>query len=150
MDRYFAKLETGKAVRRYNWSITTSPDLYLAGGNHLYAGGKTTADTGADKSISDETAGELDASIEAQKKNVKIENCRLRSERQTLHRLPKTGAIVFAFKTYQYRLEDVKAEGNGPALAEAIAGVKQGNVPDMNYYKRAVVWGEPVREYLLS
>lgn len=150
MDRYFAKLETGKAVRRYNWSITTSPDLYLAGGNHLYASGKTTADSGADHSLSEATSERLQASIEEQKRKVRIENCRLRSERQTLHRLPKTGAIVFAFKTYQYKLEDVKAEGNGPALAEAIAGITRGNVPDMQYYKRGVVWGEPVREYLLS
>ena len=150
MDRYFAKLEAGKAVRRYNWSITTSPDLYLASGNHLYASGKTTAESGAEQLPSEKTSEDSQQGIEEQKRNVKIEDCRLRSERQTLHRLPKTGAIVFAFKTYQYRLEDIKAEGNGPALAEAIAGIKHGNVPEMQYYKRGVVWGEPVREYLLS
>ena len=122
----------------------------------MYADGKTTAESGAEQPLSrsdmtsDSSSVELEESIAKQKKDVKIEDCRLRSERQTVHRMPKTGAIVFAFKTYQYRLEDVKAEGNGPALADAIDGLKLGNVPDMQYYKRGVVWGEPVQEYLRS
>ena len=98
----------------------------------------------------DVNAPDLDDNIEQQKKDVVIENCRLRCERQTLHRLPKTKALVFMFKTYQYKLEDVKAEGSGEALAEAIPGLEQGNVPDMAFYKRGVVWGEKVAEYLRS
>jgi hypothetical protein len=75
---------------------------------------------------------------------------RLRCERQVLHRLPKTKALLFSVKTYLYRLEDVKAEGSANALIQAIDGIRAGSVPDFYYYKRAVVWGEPVKEYLRS
>lgn len=40
MDRFFAKLEVGKYVRRVNWSITTGTELYAAGDdtNHAHEG----------------------------------------------------------------------------------------------------------------
>ena len=164
MDRFFAKMETGKAVRRVNWSLTTNTKLFSLGGNHLYSGGVTHsgADTEAiDSKTSNPTQGEnaktLDVSasdlvnaIEEQKKDVNLDDCRLRCERQTLHRLPKTKALVFGFKTYQYTLDEVKAAGDGPALAAAAEGLSQGSVPDMAFYKRAVVWGDKVTEYLRS
>jgi len=34
MDRFFAKMECGRAVRRVNWSVTTNDLLYSQGGNH--------------------------------------------------------------------------------------------------------------------
>ena len=155
MDRFFAKMELGKAVRRVNWSITTNTLLYSQGGNHLYADEeKSKADSESAPSepnsstenakTLDVNTPDIDESIEQQKKEVVIENCRLRCERQTLHRLPKTKALVFMFKTYQYKLDDVKAEGSGPDLAEAIPGLAQGSVPDMAFYKRGVVWGDKV------
>jgi hypothetical protein len=33
-------------------------------------------------------------------------------------------------------------------LAEATEGFKKGSVPEMDTYKRAVVWGDLVREFL--
>lgn len=74
----------------------------------------------------------------------------MRSELQTLSRLPKTGAILFSFKTHLYTLEEVKAEGLGPQLADAIDGLKLGNAPGMWTYKGAVRWGKKVKEYLRS
>lgn len=74
----------------------------------------------------------------------------LRTERQTLHRLPKSKAIVFAFKTYLDSLRDIKLEGLGDDLAEAIDGMKTGNVPGMAAYKRQPVWGEAAKEFLRS
>jgi hypothetical protein len=47
-----------------------------------------------------------------------------------------------------YPLKDIKDEGYGEELAQAIDGLKEGNVPAMHYYKRGVVWGEAVKEYL--
>ncbi|KAK3708680.1 hypothetical protein LTR37_011402 [Vermiconidia calcicola] len=162
MDKFFAKLELGKAVRRVNWSITTNDLLYSQGGNHLYSGGKMDSGVSAETSSSSKPVGggnaktldvdapDVEQKIEQQKKDVVVENCRLRCERQTLHRLPNTKALVFMFKTYQYKLEDLKAEGSGPELAEAIPGLGQGSVPDMAFYKRGVVWGDKVVEYLRS
>ena len=158
MDRFFAKLECGKAVRRCNWSVTTNDKLYSQGGNHMYEDGSTHAADPGDGPVKgagnaktlDTGAANLDEVIAEQKKDVRIEECRLRCERQTLHRLPKTKALVFMFKTYQYKLADVKAEGDGEALAEAIPGLREGSVPDMAFYKRQVVWGDKVVEYLRS
>lgn len=135
MDRFFAKLECGKAVKRSNWAITTDDALFKEDGNHFHDS----------SSSSDEVKG-----IEQQRQEVVIENCRLRSERQTLFRLPSTKAIVFSFKTYQYHLADAKEEGYAEALAEAIEGLQTGNVPEMNHYKRGTVWAEPVLGFLRS
>lgn len=71
-------------------------------------------------------------------------------ELQTLSRLPLTRAIVFSFKTHLYTPEEIKAEGLGPQLAEAIDGLRDGNAPGMWTYKGAVRWGKAVKEYLRS
>ncbi|GLA64909.1 hypothetical protein AtubIFM54640_006643 [Aspergillus tubingensis] len=39
---------------------------------------------------------------------------------------------------------DVKKEGNGPRLVEAIAGLKEGSSPGFHFYKRAAVWQRAV------
>jgi len=67
-----------------------------------------------------------------------------------LHRLPITKALVFSFKTYLYPLKDIKDEGLGEELAQAIDGLKEGSVPAMHFYKRGVIWGEAVKKYLRS
>ncbi|KAK8212209.1 hypothetical protein IWZ01DRAFT_540914 [Phyllosticta capitalensis] len=76
---------------------------------------------------------------------------KVRCERQTLHRLLENqDTIVFSFKTYQYPLRQIKEEGMGEELATAIEGLSKGNVPQMAWYKRAVVWEDVVKEYLRS
>lgn len=57
---------------------------------------------------------------------------------------------MFAFKTYLTPLAEVKAEGRGAELAAAIDGLKRGTVPGVHHYKKAVVWGEAVKAYLLG
>jgi hypothetical protein len=47
-----------------------------------------------------------------------------------------------------YPLSEIKEEGLGEELAQAIDGLKEGSVPEMHFYKRGVVWGEAVKEYL--
>jgi hypothetical protein len=74
----------------------------------------------------------------------------LRCERQTLHRLPVSGAIVFAFHTYLYPIRDIKAEGSGEDLAQAIDGLENGSVREMFTYKNGDKWADAVREYLRS
>lgn len=135
MDRFFARLPIGKLARRANWTITTTPALFTQSGTHMHDAASLTA-------------AEQAASIAAQQQGLDVDEMRLRCELQTLHRLPGTGALVFAFKTYQYSLDEVKAEGNGEALAEATEGFLKGSVPEMSVYKREAVWGECVREYL--
>jgi hypothetical protein len=135
MDRFFARLPVGKLARRANWTITTSPALFSQTGTHMHDAASLSPE---------ETA----ASIAAQKQGLEVAEMRLRCELQTLHRLPGSGALVFALKTYQYTLEEVKGEGSGEALAEATEGFVRGSVPEMSVYKREAVWGESVREFL--
>ncbi|KAJ5670500.1 uncharacterized protein N7477_005863 [Penicillium maclennaniae] len=59
----------------------------------------------------------------------------LRSERQTLHRLLVSDAIVFAFHTYLYSIQKIKAEGSSEDLASAIDGLQCGRVPEIFTYK---------------
>jgi hypothetical protein len=62
--------------------------------------------------------------------------------------LPETKALLFSFKTYLYPLAQLKEEGAGEDLATAIEGIQGGSVPELHFYKRAVVWGDPVKRYL--
>ncbi|KAJ6115836.1 hypothetical protein N7523_006253 [Penicillium sp. IBT 18751x] len=135
MDRFFARVEVGKYVKRVNWSITTGAQLFAAFGE-VHG---SSANTSEDQRSRAMRLDELDLS-----KTV------LRCERQTLHRLPRSRALVFAFHTYTYPIQMIKDEGLGEELAIAIDGLVKGNVPAMNSYKRADVWGEAVKEFMRS
>lgn len=132
MDRFFSRLEVGKYVKRVNWSITTHANLYAAGKgtNHAHEG---------------------DVVQEMTDEELEVDNTFMRCERQTLHRLPKSKALVFAFKTYLYPIREIKeVDGLGEELAQAVDGLKEGSVPAMHFYKRGAVWGEAVKRYLRS
>jgi hypothetical protein len=143
MDRFFDRLEVGKVVLRSNWSITTHERLFAAsGGNHLYEG-----------EIPEEETVDINnvcALPSFHKAWLTEKQTFLRCERQTLHRLPESKALVFAFKTYMYPIREIKEEGMGEELAQAIEGLQQGSVPEMMFYKRGVVWGEAVKTFLRS
>ncbi|KAL1968326.1 hypothetical protein VTN77DRAFT_1855 [Rasamsonia byssochlamydoides] len=130
MDRFFEKLEVGRYVKRVNWSITTDAELFSAfGGLHSEEGEKMDAIK----------PGELN-----------VDTTFLRCERQTLHRLPCSKALVFAFHTYTYPIREIKEEGLGEDLATAIDGLKEGSTPQIHFYKRGPVWGEAVKAFLRS
>lgn len=76
--------------------------------------------------------------------------CRLCTECQTLHRLPRTRALMFSFKTLLYPPSEIKAEGLALAVVETNDGITRGNVPRCSWYKRVVVWSDAVKKYLLS
>ncbi|KAH9205895.1 hypothetical protein DL95DRAFT_316654 [Leptodontidium sp. 2 PMI_412] len=129
MDRFFKRLEVGQYVKRHNWTINTNEELFQSGigENHAHEGDKVE---------------EL--------KSIDVGKTFLRSERQTLHRLPSSRAIVFGFKTYLYSVRQIKEEGLGVQLAEAIEGIHAGSVPKMYFYKRGPAWGPAVKRYLRS
>lgn len=127
-------------VRRANWTVTGTPDLFAQGGTHFHSNPHSH----------EEEEGGLQAEIEEARRKLNVADMRVRCELQTLHRLQGTGALVFAFKTYQYTLQEIKDEGerSAEALAEATEGFARGSVPEMEHYKRAVVWGEVLRGFL--
>ncbi|KAJ4305151.1 hypothetical protein N0V90_000682 [Kalmusia sp. IMI 367209] len=126
MDRFFAALPVGRIVKRHNWTITTHTRLHAISGNHM---------------------SEEELATGVGQEEVDLSQTVLRCERQTLHRLPETKAIVFAFKTYTYPVRELREEGNGEALADAIEGLGKGNVPEITVYKRQVLWGEKVARF---
>ncbi|KAF2016335.1 hypothetical protein BU24DRAFT_462503 [Aaosphaeria arxii CBS 175.79] len=134
MDRYFANLPIGKIVKRANWTITTHKRLFCLDGNHISEADRAALNDGLPPPSADD---EID-----------IDQTVVRCERQTLHRLPNTRALVFSFKTYQYPLRELRDEGSGEMLCEAIDGLGRGNVPEMKVYKRAAIWGDRVKQFL--
>lgn len=69
----------------------------------------------------------------------------LRSERQTLRRLPRTGAILFTIRTQQAPLAVVAAR---PALAAAMAEAVRSWSDELVAYRSAAAWREPVLDWL--
>ncbi|KAG6008092.1 hypothetical protein E4U21_004973 [Claviceps maximensis] len=125
VERFLRKLEVGKSAKR--WTVQTHDELYLK-----------------DSHVRDSTAEVVpDESIDPNKTFLRV-------ELQTLTRLPKTRAVAFSFKTYMYSVRQIKDDGSGPDLADAIEGLKLGNAPGMWQYKSAARWGKPVCEYLRS
>jgi hypothetical protein len=86
MDRFFASLPIGKIVKRANWSISTNGDLFCLKGNHM----------------TEEELGLVEG--KGEEEEVDLKKTVLRCERQTLHRLPRTGGLVFAFVSIAFLL----------------------------------------------
>ena len=142
MERFFSKLEVGKSAKRMNVSHVQNCLLLFA--NILQW--SIQLDHTLFKCQSHDTPeDQIDpmAHIDASKGFARI-------ELQTLTRLPQTRFILFSFKTYLYPLKDIKDEGLGPDLADAIEGLDKGNAPGMWVYKGSKRWAGPVCEYLRS
>lgn len=176
MDRFFATLPFGKVVKRSNWSVqASSGELFQMEGQHMNTAPVTSGTTdGAStsaitpqlgisvKAAKSEGAGGRFAMTQpmyapskaereewrAEAERVRPEEGWLRIERQTVHRLERTGAVAFAFRTYMDPLRELVGTERGKDLADAIRGLTKGNVPAMEVYKRAVVWSEKVVEYV--
>ncbi|OQE14941.1 hypothetical protein PENSTE_c031G01598 [Penicillium steckii] len=128
MERYFKKLAVGKSIKRLNWSISIGKEIYNSSGNHINHIGKK--------------------SVFVEDEDVDILETNFRVELQTLTRLPRTKAILFSFKTYIYSIEDVKEEGLGPELADAIEGFRKGNAPEFWTYKGAKLESFTPEQYI--
>lgn len=121
VDNVFERLRDGFPALRFNWSIVDSPALYLDQDK------LATAFNGA---ITVETAGEA---------------LWLRVERQTLRRLPLSGAVLFTIRTYIYPLEQVAADA---AVAATLAHAIQNLMPDMQVYKNLLPFRQALLDYL--
>lgn len=180
MERYFKKLEVGKNVKRVNvsercpvsrrgwsrrsaslicvltcsrwkWSVVDSPILFNRKGNHVNEEDLDHVIRDEDIDISKVTSPPPPGASRAETQELTgCAQARIRCELQTLSRLPKTGALLFSFKTHLYTLEEIKSEGLGLQLADAIDGLGKGNAPGMWQYKGALRLGKKVNEYLRS
>ncbi|KAL2860614.1 hypothetical protein BJX68DRAFT_89361 [Aspergillus pseudodeflectus] len=146
MDRFFARLEVGRFVVRANWSIMTPGARLFAAFGGLHDHSPEDLDLNGKNEKSEREVKEEIMDVEG----FDGSDTYLRCERQTLHRLPKSKALVFAFHTYTYPIKDIRDEGLGEEMAVAIDGLKEGNVPGIHAYKRGAYWGEAVKKFLRS
>jgi len=87
MDRFFARLPVGKVVKRVNWSVSMTGEFFCLKGAHGVV------------DVAGVRKGEKQEQKEGEEAEmVDLKTTYVRCERQTLHRLPETGAVVFAFK----------------------------------------------------
>jgi hypothetical protein len=119
VDRVLAALPVERPVWRGNWSLVGTPELYLP-----------PEARGRARSLSAARAGE---------------QLWLRVERQTLRRLPGSGAVVFGIRSYVEPLADVEAE---PATARALADRNREMPPATAVYKGIAPIREPLLAYL--
>lgn len=77
----------------------------------------------------------------------KVEDIRIRHERQTLRRLPKSRAILFTVRTYLLPLGELAEE---PESIRNLLGAIQEMHPDMARYKGRQVWGQVVEDWCKS
>ncbi|KAH8118502.1 hypothetical protein DFH11DRAFT_1567653 [Phellopilus nigrolimitatus] len=74
-----------------------------------------------------------------------VERIRLRTERQSLRRLPRSGAIVFTIRTYIFAVEDLVKEPGVPGrMASAIRSWPE----DVQLYKGERLYGDTILPYL--
>jgi hypothetical protein len=117
VDRFFASIQVARPVWRVNWSLVDQPTLFLPPEHR-----------GHPRPISTERAGA---------------ELWLRVERQTLRRLPGSGAVAFGIHTYVDPLEDAI---RSPAAARALGARIREMPDDMARYKSIL----PIREPLLA
>jgi hypothetical protein len=97
VDRFMRHLRPNRIASRLNWSLLTDPALFQPGGKW-----QAQADTG----ITPDNAGR---------------HVFLRVERQTLRRLPRTGAVLFGIRVHVYPLEKIiDRPGRAAALIQAV------------------------------
>ncbi|KAG1820560.1 uncharacterized protein BJ212DRAFT_1266564 [Suillus subaureus] len=70
---------------------------------------------------------------------------RLRTERQTLRRLPRTGAIVFGIRTYLFKIEELARERG---VADRLASAVRSWPNDVGVYKGRKMYGDVLLKYL--
>src|SRR5262245_11101229 len=120
-DLYLARLKPHRPSWRCNWNVVDSPDLYLKQGPHPHGiGGKITPE---------------DAGIRLW----------IRSERQSLRKLPQSGDVLFTIRTY---IRPLSVLEGFPELARGLRWALEKIPPEMREYKTQLAIREPLLAYL--
>ena len=112
IDRYFLKMRPDALIARHNFFIQTTDVLF-----------------------------QQDPFLSKLPEPPKIEDIRIRHERQTLRRLPRTGAILFTVRTYMTPMLELQSEVES---VKALLGAIQAMPPDVARYKGRSMWGDVV------
>jgi hypothetical protein len=121
VDRFMAKVKPGHIASRLNWSVLDSPAMFQPTGKWRER---------ANPAITADNAGE---------------HLYLRVERQTLRRLPRSGAILFGIRVHSYQLaRAITTQADAARLAEAVRALPQATV----HYKSLRAYGPALLAWL--
>jgi Protein of unknown function (DUF3445) len=126
LTRFFRRLSPSAPVERNNWLIQVLPPTPVPASSPQ-SDARTPLEelTWAEGTLGPEDT--LGASPRPAPPKPLPERMRLRVERQTLRRLPRSGAIVFTIRVYMTPLA-VLGPGEAGRLAAAVRGVKEQEV----------------------
>lgn len=123
VDRFMAKVKPGHIASRLNWSVLDDPALFQPTGKWREQ---------RDSAITPDNAGQ---------------RLYLRVERQTLRRLPESGAVLFAIRVHSYPLAQAITTVDAAArLAEAVRALPEETV----HYKSLRVFGPALLDWLAA
>ena len=121
VDRFMARVKPGHIASRLNWSVLDSPAMFQPGGKWRQQ---------TDTAITPDNAGEW---------------LHLRVERQTLRRLPQSGAILFGIRVHSYQMaRAITRRADAVRLAEAVRALPDATV----HYKSLKVYGAALLAWL--
>jgi dimethylamine monooxygenase subunit A len=121
VNRFMAKVKPGHIASRLNWSVLDDPAMYQPTGKWREA---------ANTAITAQNAGDT---------------LYLRVERQTLTRLPRTGAVLFGIRVHSYPLAAaITTPGNAAQLAEAVRALPE----ETQHYKSLKAFGPALLAWL--
>jgi hypothetical protein len=121
VDRFMRHLRPGHIASRLNWSLLDDPALFQPGGKWRT------------QSRADVTASNAGRRVF------------LRVERQTLRRLPDSGAVLFGIRVHVYALEDVI---DRPDRAAVLADAVRSLPAEIQHYKSLLPFREALLEWL--
>jgi hypothetical protein len=121
VDRFMAKVKPGHIASRLNWSVLDDPAMYQPTGRWREA---------TNAAITSKNAGDT---------------LYLRVERQTLTRLPQSGAVLFGIRVHSYKLAAaITTPAAAARLAEAVRALPEATV----LYKSLKAFGPALLAWL--
>jgi dimethylamine monooxygenase subunit A len=121
VDRFMAKVKPGHIASRLNWSVLDDPAMYQPTGKW-----RETTNT----AVTADNAGE---------------RLNLRVERQTLTRMPRSGAVLFGIRVHSYKLATaITTPVAATRLAEAVRALPEATV----HYKSLKAFGPALLAWL--
>lgn len=160
MDRYFKRMSVEKPIIRNNYSFQVIPPKHVRHPVEIAMQSSAEPKIENDGIVDPEelawaaTAnGEEETFVHGYRINVNsdeppviaAENLRLRTERQTLRRLPLSGALVFGVRTYLFPVEDLARE---PGIPARMASAIRSWPADVVKYKGNGLYESVILEYL--
>ena len=121
VNRFMAKVKPGHIASRLNWSVLDDPAMYQPTGKWREA---------ANTAITPDNAGDT---------------LYLRVERQTLTRLPRTGAVLFGIRVHSYPLASAITK---PAVAAQLAEAVRALPEATRHYKSLKAFGPALLAWL--